>query len=299
MTMFRNDHSRVTYDIKLAFAYRYSAPTVRGHHLVRLKPRNSSVQRLRHSRLLVSPSATEINEGFDFFGNDRTFVLREGAHDVFHVTLEATVDVMRAVQELDLTPPWQDIVDEAADIADLEPFSPCHFLAPSRLVPLDSEMTALAREAVAPAGSIFAGALAMTKAVHEAMAYVPEVTGPRTDAGEAFALKEGVCQDFAHVMIAGLRGLGIPAAYVSGLIRTIPPEGQERLEGADAMHAWVDVWCGDVAGWIGFDPTNALVVGNDHVEVAIGRDYADVAPIDGVIVASTAELKHAVDMVAR
>jgi transglutaminase-like putative cysteine protease len=299
MSMFRNGHSRVTYDIKLAFAYRYSSATVRGHHLLRLRPRNSPVQRLRHSRLLISPSATEISEGFDFFGNDRTFVLREGAHDNFTVTLEATVDVMRAVQELDLTPPWQDVITEAAELADLDPSSPCHFLAPSRLVPLDGGMTALAAAAIAPTRSIFAAALAMTRQVHEIMAYVPEVTGPRTDAGEAFALREGVCQDFAHVMIAGLRGLGIPAAYVSGLIRTIPPDGQERLEGADAMHAWVDVWCGEVAGWIGFDPTNALVVGNDHVEVAIGRDYADVAPIDGVIIASTAELKHAVDMVAR
>jgi transglutaminase-like putative cysteine protease len=87
-------------------------------------------------------------------------------------------------------------------------------------------------------------------------------------------------------MISGLRGLGLPAAYVSGYLRTIPPPGKERLEGVDAMHAWVLVWCGAEAGWRGFDPTNAIPAGNDHLVLAIGRDYADVAPIDGVIFAS-------------
>ena len=102
----------------------------------------------------------------------------------------------------------------------------------------------------------------------------------------AFAQRRGVCQDFAHVMISGLRGLGLPAAYVSGYLRTIPPAGRERLEGADAMHAWVLIWCGPGIGWRGFYSTNSMVAGNDHVVLAIGRDYADVAPIDGVILAS-------------
>jgi len=88
------------------------------------------------------------------------------------------------------------------------------------------------------------------------------------------------------VMIAGLRGLGLPAAYVSGYLRTIPPPGQKRLEGADASHAWVSVWCGQSLGWVGLDPTNDMLAGNDHVIVARGRDYADVSPLDGVIIGS-------------
>jgi transglutaminase-like putative cysteine protease len=102
----------------------------------------------------------------------------------------------------------------------------------------------------------------------------------------SFALRRGVCQDFAHIMISGMRGLGLPAAYVSGYLRTGQSPKEERLEGADAMHAWVLAWCGAEAGWIGLDPTNAIPAGNDHVVLAIGRDYADVAPIDGVIYAS-------------
>ncbi len=104
-----------------------------------------------------------------------------------------------------------------------------------------------------------------------------------TSPAEAFAARRGVCQDFAHVMIAGLRGLGLPALYVSGYIRTIPPPGKPRLAGADASHAWVAVWCGPSFGWLGLDPTNAIPEGDDHIVVARGRDYADVPPVDGVI----------------
>jgi transglutaminase-like putative cysteine protease len=113
--------------------------------------------------------------------------------------------------------------------------------------------------------------------------YDPTATAVSTPLTEAFTKRGGVCQDFAHIMIAGLRGLGIPARYVSGYIRTIPPPGKPRLEGADASHAWVSVWCGVEFGWLDLDPTNGIHVGNDHIVVAIGRDYADVSPIDGMI----------------
>jgi transglutaminase-like putative cysteine protease len=110
----------------------------------------------------------------------------------------------------------------------------------------------------------------------------------------AFTLRRGVCQDFAHIMISGLRGLGLPAAYVSGYLRTVPRAGAAGLAGADAMHAWVMVWCGEGAGagggggagWWGLDPTNALIASEDHVVLAVGRDYADVAPVNGVVLAS-------------
>ena len=102
----------------------------------------------------------------------------------------------------------------------------------------------------------------------------------------SFALRRGVCQDFAHIMISGLRGIGLPAAYVSGYLRTVQPPGAARLQGADAMHAWVMLWCGAAAGWVGLDPTNDVVAGDQHVVLAIGRDYSDVAPMDGVVVAS-------------
>ncbi len=104
-----------------------------------------------------------------------------------------------------------------------------------------------------------------------------------TTTAQAFALKRGVCQDFSHVMITALRSLGIPAGYVSGYLRTLPPPGKERLEGADAMHAWVRIWCGGLAGWVEYDPTNDIQAGTDHIVVGYGRDYADVAPVIGAL----------------
>ena len=116
--------------------------------------------------------------------------------------------------------------------------------------------------------------------------YDSKATVISTPLTEVFEKRHGVCQDFAHVMIAGLRGLGLPAAYVSGYLRTIPPPGKPRLQGADATHAWVSVWCGGDLGWVGFDPTNDIMIANDHIVLAIGRDFSDVSPVDGIIVGS-------------
>jgi transglutaminase-like putative cysteine protease len=125
--------------------------------------------------------------------------------------------------------------------------------------------------------------------VYNDFRYDPGATEVSTPVWQAFDARHGVCQDFAQIMISGLRGLGLPTAYVSGYLRTIPPEGQPRLEGADATHAWISVWCGAEAGWIGFDPTNDILAADDHIVLANGRDYADVAPIDGVILAAGAQ----------
>ena len=138
-----------------------------------------------------------------------------------------------------------------------------------------------------PAGrGIVAGTRELTTRIRRDFAYVPGSTDIATPVAEVMKIRKGVCQDFAHVMIAGLRGLGLPAAYVSGYIRTIPPPGKPRLQGADATHAWVSVWCGGDLGWVGFDPTNDLMIANDHIVVAMGRDFSDVSPVDGIIVGS-------------
>jgi transglutaminase-like putative cysteine protease len=134
--------------------------------------------------------------------------------------------------------------------------------------------------------------------IHRDFAYDKESTNVDTSPLEAFNLKRGVCQDFVHVMIAGLRGVGIPAGYVSGFLRTIPPKGKPRLEGADAMHAWVRVWCGLHSGWIELDPTNAMLAGTDHITIGYGRDYSDISPIIGVLRTSGRhETKQTVDVV--
>jgi transglutaminase-like putative cysteine protease len=136
-------------------------------------------------------------------------------------------------------------------------------------------------------------AWALNRLVHEHFEYRSGATSVGTSAAAAFTQRKGVCQDYAHVMIAALRSIGLAARYVSGYLLTSPPPGQPRLLGADASHAWLEVWLGDVddaagaAGWEGawwaLDPTNAIACGADHVTVAWGRDYGDVAPLRGVV----------------
>ena len=131
--------------------------------------------------------------------------------------------------------------------------------------------------------SAFDAVRAVGEALHRTLRYDDEATTVDTPMIEAFRNRNGVCQDFSHIMIACLRGIGIPAGYVSGFLRTIPPPGKPRLEGADAMHAWVRAWCGIDMGWVEYDPTNGMLVGADHIVVARGRDYFDVAPVKGVM----------------
>ena len=137
-----------------------------------------------------------------------------------------------------------------------------------------------------------ATAMDLCLSIHRDFAYDKKATKVETTPIEAFQLKRGVCQDFAQIMISGLRAAGLPAAYVSGYIRTLPPPGQPRLVGADATHAWVLVWAGPQLGWVGVDPTNGIWMAGDHIVVAIGRDYADVAPIDGIVLGWGAQEMH-------
>ena len=154
-----------------------------------------------------------------------------------------------------------------------------------------------AAESFAPGRPVLDAAVDLMRRIKADFVYEIGATTASTTPPMSFALRRGVCQDFAHIMISGMRGLGLPVAYVSGYLRTVRSPGEARLEGADAMHAWVLAWCGEEAGWRGLDPTNAIAAGDDHVVLAVGRDYADVAPIDGVIYAAGGQrLKVAVSV---
>ena len=181
---------------------------------------------------------------------------------------------------------------------DLSPNSPTHYLFPSRQVSLDPEIRVYAAESFTTDRPVLDAAVELMGRIKADFTYEIGATNASTMPSMSFALRRGVCQDFAHVMISGLRGLGLPACYVSGYLRTVQPGDEIKLEGADAMHAWVLVWCGEQAGWHGLDPTNGIRAGEDHVTLAIGRDYADVAPIDGVVLASGRQrLTTAVDVI--
>jgi transglutaminase-like putative cysteine protease len=274
------------YDLRQTTTYAYETAVTRARHVLRLIPVECEGQRVSTATLDIDPHPASRREGEDFFNNRTTMVDIEESHVTLRVTLSARVEVAPAapVDEAK-TPPWQALRAAAYVSPDLGPASPVHFIYPSRQVALDAEIRDYARASFPPDRPILAGAAELMRRIKQDFVYQPGATTVTTTPAAAFALKRGVCQDFAHVMIAGLRGLGLPAAYMSGYVRTVPRQGAARLEGADAMHAWVRVWCG-AAGWLGLDPTNGILAGEDHVTLAIGRDYADIAPIDGVVLGS-------------
>jgi transglutaminase-like putative cysteine protease len=190
------------------------------------------------------------------------------------------------------------IVEAAAQIDSIAGDSPAHFIFASPRIPLRRDIATYAAASFADGRAVLDGARDFAVRIRKDFKYQPNSTAVFTPVEQAFEQRRGVCQDFAHIMISGLRGLGIPASYVSGYIRTIPPPGKPRLAGADATHAWVSVWCGAELGWIGIDPTNAIDAGNDHIVLAIGRDFSDVSPIYGVFLGSGAqELEVGVDVI--
>jgi transglutaminase-like putative cysteine protease len=125
--------------------------------------------------------------------------------------------------------------------------------------------------------------LALNKRIYEEFLYKPSSTQVSTPPRVSLEKRQGVCQDFAHVMISCFRTMGLAARYVSGYLQTIPPPGKPRLVGADASHAWVSVYLGPL-GWLDLDPTNCVIPGLDHITIGWGRDYSDVPPVQGVFV---------------
>lgn len=272
------------YDIRLTLHYDYDAAVRNDRHLIRVMPASlPDAQRVVAAALSFDPRPDRESRFTDFFANAVSSIGYAGGHDHLDVHLTARVAVEEKETPVDLSPPIDELRGEITRLWSLAPDSPHHFLGPSPRVPLSEPITAYARRSLARTGSVMAAAMDLCRAIHDEFAYDGAATEVDTGPEDAFALKRGVCQDFSHVMIAGLRGLGIPAGYVSGFLRTLPPPGQPRLEGADAMHAWVRAWCGRHMGWVEFDPTNAMLAGADHITIGYGRDYADVSPIVGVL----------------
>jgi transglutaminase-like putative cysteine protease len=277
----------VIYDLRQTTVYAYASSVAYAHHVLRLTPINRLRQRVHAAALEVEPVPAERREGHDFFGNHLTWIRLDRPHEQLVVKLIARVTVERfTAADVGPVPAWQEARDAAFAINDISPQSPAHFLFASRQVSLDPEIADYARMSFPPDRSLLDGAVELMQRIRSDFVYEIGATTVTTTPPMSFALRRGVCQDFAHIMISGLRGIGLPAAYVSGYLRTAQPGSAEHLVGADAMHAWVLVWCGPEAGWIGLDPTNSVVAGEDHIVLAIGRDYTDVAPIDGVVVAS-------------
>ena len=285
------------YTLRHLTRYRYGKPVRFARCAMRLTPRDGEGQSVLESSLSISPDPRTRVVRHDYFGLETVSVTIDTPHSELRVEARSRVRVERPpLPQAEAGAPWERVRDAVLGARALGPDAPVHYLFPSIRVPLVPAVTDYARESFAPGRSAYEAAFALMARMRADFRFDSKATNVHTPLAKAFAMRAGVCQDFAHIMIAGLRGLGLPAAYVSGYLRTIPPPGRPRLRGADASHAWIAVWCGE--GWIGLDPTNGIGVRDDHILVARGRDYTDVSPIDGMVSSSGSQkLRVEVDVI--
>lgn len=267
---------------------------------LRLKPAPWTGQELLDYRLFVDPQPDHIaHQTGPYIVNNSRLVLKNPLNKL---RVESCFEVRKIpmVQiEVQNSLSIAQLRKSASRNSDLTALGTSAYLFASPICKIEPDITQWAELLLSPEMPIILAAQAVMQEIYESFAFDPDATQTDTKPIDAFNQRRGVCQDFAQVMICALRGHGIPAAYVSGYLRTIPPPGQPPLIGADATHAWVNVWCGDELGWIGFDPTNNMIADMDHIFTAMGRDYSDIAPIDGVYLGPSGQSqKVSVDVAA-
>jgi transglutaminase-like putative cysteine protease len=287
-----------TYAIRHVTSFSYEYPVRFARCNLRLAPIDFDGQRVERHKLDIDPPA-DVRPGFTsgYPVNTTRAVVAKPATKLV-IESEARVVVDRVVPGAEAgDPSIAEAAAAARAFADLSPLAPANYLYPSPLIAAFPEIADWCARELQPARGVVEAGLALARAIKAEFTYDGSATELDTSPAEAFAARHGVCQDFAQIMISGARSAGLATAYVSGYLRTLPPPGKPRLVGADATHAWVLIWCGEVRGWIGFDPTNGVTMGPDHIVAAIGRDYADVSPIDGIFLGRNGqEIKVSVDV---
>jgi transglutaminase-like putative cysteine protease len=263
--------------------YEYDEPATTSHHEVRLTPRQSESQRTITHDLEISPSPASRRARLDYFGNRTYYFGLNEPHRRLDVTATSLVETTRDEPPNFLhTPCWESIRDLLGTSRRHDVLQATQVRFSSPLVPILPELLEYAAASFVPEVAILQGVSELMSRIHRDFSYDPSATTVTTPLASVIETRRGVCQDFSHVMLGCLRALGLGARYVSGYLRTHPQPGQSRLIGADATHAWVSVWVPEY-GWIDFDPTNCLCPGEEHVTLAVGRDFSDVTPLRGVI----------------
>lgn len=272
----------VTYQISHMTRYRYSAPVAMCQNQLRLTPRDDAGQLLRRHKIEILPKPTKITSQSDFFGNGIHYFELHQPHTELTIGMHATIEVPRVAPEPTVSSPaWTEIQNRLANDYSNQGTYRYQFAFPSSLVPRCAFAQKFARDIFRGDRPIYECVVELNTRLHEYFDYSPNSTTINTPLDVVFSTRKGVCQDFAHAAIACLRSIGLAARYVSGYLKTIAPSEGNALVGADASHAWVSVYMGSL-GWIEIDPTNNMVVGNQHIVLAYGRDFRDVTPINGL-----------------
>ena len=271
------------YEIRHRTAYRYSQPVSISHHALRLIPRSCFHQQTHRHSISEMPAAAVRSEGMDFFGNPVTFMTIQEQHEELIIDAASCIDVAVPVRpDPGGTAPWDGIFDRLQTSLADDDLSALQYAFDSPFTAAGPEVAAYARESFTTGRPVLEAALDLTRRIHEDFQYDDSATTVSTPVNEVMRIRRGVCQDFAHLQLACLRALTVPARYVSGYLLTHPAPGKEKLIGSDASHAWLAVWC-EQDGWIDLDPTNNSMPAGEHITLAWGRDYGDVSPINGVI----------------
>ena len=272
------------YKITHTTIYNYTESVPICHNELHLTPRDHRRQTCLSHRLRIRPEPARLDTRVDYFGNFAgSFSIQEG-HDRLSVTAHSHVEVAAPeCPDPAATPPWEEIRDRFALGQPPWWLEARQFVYESPHVPISDDLRAYAQPSFSPSRPWLAAVLHLTERIFKEFKYDPAATTVNTPVATVLRQRRGVCQDFAHLTIACLRSLGLPARYVSGYLLTRPPPGQPRLIGADASHAWLSAFCPEV-GWLDFDPTNNQMPGTQHITLAWGRDYSDVCPIKGVLI---------------
>ncbi|NHN84643.1 transglutaminase family protein [Acetobacter musti] len=282
------------YRVRHATSYTYGRPVELASHVLHVTPRDFPGQRVLWTRLDCDPLPVRRREGTDHFGNRIFWLFHEAPHDRFDIVSTSEVEVLfDPLPPPEATPSWEDTAILAAQDPDAS-----QYLFDGVMCATSPAVGAYAAQSFPPGRTVLEGLLDLNRRVFSEFRFRSGVSSLRTTVADTLARKEGVCQDFTHLMLSGLRWLGLPARYTSGYIRTRPPPGQKRRLGADVSHAWVGAWLGPEYGWIGLDPTNGIVVRDEHVVLGWGRDYADISPVRGLILGGGGDtLRVGVDLV--
>ncbi len=271
------------YEVRHETRFHYERSVAISHQLLKLRPRRCSRQNVLQTKLAVTPQPGVQRDWFDYYGNLVEFVTVQSPHNDLVIACTSQVEVLPGMDiMLDFSPPWEAVAQSLRTATQSEALAACQYCFESPFIALHPEILAFARESFEPGRPLLTATMDLTSRIYETFTYQGGVTDIYTPALEVLRHKRGVCQDFAHLQIACLRALGLPARYVSGYLLTHPPAGQQKLAGADESHAWLSVWCPEL-GWVDFDPTNNLIPNLEHVTVAWGRDYGDVSPVSGFI----------------
>jgi transglutaminase-like putative cysteine protease len=283
----------ITYRIRHTTSYAYSDFVTLAHNEARLSPRSGPWQVAHSARLVVDPTPAFMVRERDYFGNWVTLFVLQEPHRRFAVTAHSEVTVRSPfLPDPDSTMAWEQVREMLRSSIDQEVFEAVEHRFDSPYVRWNAAIEEYAAHSFPPGRAILAGALDLSQRIHDDFEYRPGTTNTATPVRSVFEQRSGVCQDFAHLMIACLRSLGLSARYVSGYLLTHPLDGEARRVGADASHAWASVYCPGY-DFIDIDPTNQTLVTLEHPTLGWGRDFGDVSPLKGVVLGGGA---HTVDV---